>query len=58
MNKKPFKVEHRLIEVGKSLTSSGVTKGIKSLVSSGAVRDKGELGLLGLGDSRQGKYNA
>ena len=47
MSKEPFKVGHRLVEVIKSLASSGVTKGIK---------DKGWLG-LGASDSRQEKYN-
>ena len=47
MSKEPFKVGHRLVEVIKSLASSGVTKGIK---------DKGWLG-LGASDPRQERYN-
>ena len=47
MSKESFKVECRLIEVIKSLVSSGATKW---------TRDKGGLG-LGVGDLRQGKYD-
>ena len=47
MSKGSFKVGHRLIEVFKSLVSSGATKW---------TMDKGGLG-LGASDSRQGKYD-
>ena len=57
MSKSPSKVECRLVEVIRSLTSSGEMKVIKSLVSSDATRDKGKLGLGDFGDTRQGKSN-
>ena len=47
MSKEFFKVGHRLIEIVKSLASSGATRW---------TRDKGRLG-LGASDSRQGRYD-
>ena len=47
MSKEFFKVGHRLIEVVKSLASSGVTRW---------TRDEGGLD-LGASDSRQGRYD-
>ena len=47
MSKESFKVGCRLIEVTKSLASSGMIRW---------TRDKGELG-LGAGNSRQGRYD-
>ena len=54
MSKESFKVGCRLVEIIKSLTSSGAAR-YKSLASSGATRwtrGKGGLG-LGASDSRQ-----
>ena len=48
MSKESFKVGRILIEVVKSLVSSGVTRW---------TRDEGGLG-LGASDSRQGRYDA
>ena len=48
MSKESFKVGCRLIEVVKSLTSSGTTRW---------TGDKGRLG-LGASDIRQGRYDA
>ena len=59
MSKESFKVGRRLVEIIKSLTSSGVER-YKSLASSGATRwtrGKGGLG-LGASDSRQGRCDA
>ena len=53
MSKESFKVGHRLVEIIKSLMSSGAAR-YKSLASSGAARwtrGKGGLG-LGASDSR------
>ena len=47
MSKESFKVGRRLIEVVKSLASSGVTRW---------TGDEGRLG-LGASDSRQGRYD-
>ena len=47
MSKEPFKVGHRLIEIIKSLASSGATRG---------TMGKGGLD-LGASDSRQEKYD-
>ena len=47
MSKESFKVGHRLIEVVKSLASSGVTRW---------TRGEGGLG-LGASNSRQGRYD-
>ena len=47
MSKEPFKVGRRLIEIIKSLATSGVTRGAKG---------KGWLG-LGASDSGQERYN-
>ena len=53
-----FKVGHRLVEIIKSLMSSGAAR-YKSLASSGATRGTRGKGGLGLGasDSRQERYD-